>query len=72
MQRLAEGIQGQRLHVVLDVGMRLLRAAAREGAQLGGAMLMGPLRRSRYSRPMPALPHSELAMVLSVRAPRTL
>ncbi len=32
-------------------------------------MLIGPLRRSRYSSPMPALPHSELAMVFSVRAP---
>lgn len=34
-----------------------------------GAMLMGPLRRSRYSRPMPALPIMLLAMVFSVLAP---
>ena len=31
-----------------------------------GAMLIGPVRRRAYSRPMRALPQSELAMVLSV------
>jgi hypothetical protein len=34
VQRLAEGVQAQRLHVVLDVRIGQLRAAAREGAQL--------------------------------------
>jgi hypothetical protein len=37
-----------------------------------GAMLMGPVRRNRYSSPMPALPQGVLANWLSVRAPRTL
>ncbi len=34
MQRLTKSIQAQRLHVIFDVGERLLRAAACEGAQL--------------------------------------
>ena len=37
-----------------------------------GAMLIGPLRVSRYCRPMPALPHQVAAMRLSVFVPRTL
>ena len=36
-----------------------------------GDMLIGPLRRSRYSRPIAALPHSEFAIVFSVRTPCT-
>lgn len=35
-------------------------------------MLIGPLRLSRYCSPMRALPHQELAKVLSVGTPRTL
>ena len=36
VQRLAKGVQAQRLHVVLDVGPGLGRVAAGEGAQLRG------------------------------------
>ena len=37
-----------------------------------GAMLIGPLRLSRYSRPMPALPHQVAASRFSVLTPCTL
>src|SRR4051812_35370335 len=37
-----------------------------------GAMLIGPLRLTTYSSPMSALPHHELAIVLSVFTPSTL
>jgi hypothetical protein len=66
VQRLAKGVQRQRLHVVFDVGVgwsALLRVKA---PSCEGAMLMGPLRLSAYSSPILALPTSELAMVLSV------
>ena len=36
-----------------------------------GDMLIGPVRRSRYSRPIKALPKAEAAMVLSVFTPST-
>src|SRR5436190_20883625 len=36
-----------------------------------GAMLIGPLRVTRYSRPISALPHHERAIVLSVFTPST-
>jgi hypothetical protein len=72
VQRLAEGIQAQRLDVIFDVGVGPVRRAAREGAELLGAMLIGPLCLSAYSRPIFALPQSELASVLSVCTPCTL
>ena len=50
MQRLAEGAQAQRLHVVFEVGMRRAPASLRMKApSCEGAMLIGPVRRKAYS-----------------------
>lgn len=72
VQRLAKGVQRQRLHVVLQIGVRQIRAAAREGAKLRGGHAQGPVRRSRYSIPMRSLPRRLADMVLSVGQPWTL
>jgi hypothetical protein len=42
MERLAEPVEAERLHVPLDVRGRLAGVALREGAQLGGRHREGP------------------------------
>ena len=66
VQRLAKGVERERLHVVFDVGPGLVGAAAREGAQLRGRHAHGAAAVERVLQPDLALPTSELARVLSV------
>ena len=70
MQRFAERIQAQRLHVVFQIrdGAGTVSERVKAPSWLG-AMLIGPVRRSRYSRPIAALPTRLLASVLSVVRP---
>jgi hypothetical protein len=66
VQRLAERVQRQRLHVVFDVRPGWRATSAVKAPSCDGAMLIGPLRFSAYSSADHRLAPQELASVLSV------
>jgi hypothetical protein len=71
VQRLAKGVQRQRLHVVFQIGPLRSGDERTKAPSCDGAMLIGPDRFNAYSAAIMALPHSELARVFSVRVPCT-
>ena len=53
VQGLAEGVEAQRLHVVLQIGVRSIRGCCGQRRRsCEGAELIGPRRPQRYCKPM--------------------
>jgi hypothetical protein len=72
MQRLTKALERQGLHVILHVSARVCSGPDLANTpSCEGAMLIGPRRVSKYSKPIRAFPSQEFASVLSVRAPST-
>ena len=69
VQRLAEAIERQRLHVIFEVGSRdrcIVGIDFANAPSCDGAIDIGPLRISAYCRPINSLPHQCADSVLSV------
>jgi hypothetical protein len=71
VQRLAEGVEAERLDMIFQIGARDILARAGEGAELRGRHRHRSARLNAYSMPISARPQSVPAIMFSVFAPCT-